>query len=97
MLPEETFKFKRRRNHNNTPQSILLIIANFIVISLGITLCATPQHINWFFWIIVGLLAAYNVYIIRRYRDEFNKPTIIAYSISVAVLVALFFVLRAKQ
>ena len=95
MVPDDVFK--RRRNHNNTPQSVLLIIANFIVVSLALTLFTDKTHINWFFWIVVALLAFYNFYTIRRYRDEFNKPTIIAYCISLATLIALFFVFRAKQ
>jgi len=96
VLPEETFKFKRRRNHNNTPQSILLIITNFIVVSLGVTFCSTPKHIHWFFWVIGGLLAVYNVYTVRRNVHEFNKPTTIAYGISVVVLVALVFILKSR-
>jgi 4-hydroxybenzoate polyprenyltransferase len=89
MLPDEVFK--RRRRHNNTPEHILLIIANFIVMSVAMSLFATRDHIGWFFWVIAGLLALYNFFTIRRNREEFTKPVIISYSLSVAVLIAVFF------
>lgn len=94
MIPEEVFK--RRRRHNNTPESLTLIIANFIVVSLSITAFTDKNHINWFFWVVLGLLALYNFYTIRRNREDFNRITIIAYTGSILVLILLFFVLRAK-
>jgi hypothetical protein len=96
MIPEEVFK--RRRRHNNTPESILLIIANFITISVAITLFTDKHHINWFFWVVIALLALYNFYTIRRNRDEFaSRNVIISFSISIVVLVILFFVFRGKM
>lgn len=94
MIPDEVYK--RRRRHNNTPESILLIIANFIVVSVSIPIFTTRTHINWFFWVVLGLLAIYNAFTIHRYREEYNRITVIAYVISDIVLVALFFVFRAK-
>jgi hypothetical protein len=88
MIPEELYK--RRRNHNNTPKSLLLIIANYIVILLGTSLFITCNKINAFFWVIVAGLAIYNYFDIRRYRDEYNKITTIAYIVSVVILIALF-------
>ena len=93
MVPQEVFK--RRRNHNNTPESILLTIANFIVVSLTLTLYSN-HALNWFFWIVMVLLAAYNVYTIRRNREEYTRVNIIAYVISLVVLVAMFFLFRSK-
>lgn len=90
MVQDEVFK--RRPRHNNTPESILLMIANFIVVSVDSTLFISKKHVNWFFWVVIGLLALYNFYSIRRNREEYTKGTIIAYIISIAVLVILFFV-----
>jgi hypothetical protein len=93
MVPQEVFK--RRRNHNNTPESILLTIANFIVVSLLLTLYGN-HPLNWLFWLIMALLGVYNVYTIRRNREEYNRVNIIAYVISLGVLVAMFFLFRSK-
>jgi heme O synthase-like polyprenyltransferase len=94
MIPEEVFK--RRRRHNNTPESILLIIANFIVVSISLALFTAKHHVGWFFWVVIGLLAVYNFFTIRRNREEYNKITIIAYLISIIVLCLLFFLLKGK-
>jgi cell division protein FtsW (lipid II flippase) len=94
MIPDELYK--RRRRHNNTPESILLIIANFIVVSVSIPVFTTRTHINWFFWVVIGLLAIYNFFTIRRNREEYNRITIIAYIVSDIVLVVLFFVFKGS-
>ena len=94
-IPEEVFK--RRRRHNNTPPSILLIIANFIVVSIDLTLFTSANQVNWFFWVVIGFLAVYNFFTIRRNREEFNKVTIIAYCISTLMLVAVFFLFKGKS
>jgi len=95
MIPEEVFK--RRRRHNNTPESILLIIANFIVVSVSLALFTDKKHVSWFFWVVIGLLAVYNFFTIRRNREEYNKITIIAYIISIIVLCLLFFLLKGRE
>jgi len=93
MLPEEVFK--RRQRHNNTPAAILLIIANFIVTALALSLFTGKGNINWFFWVVEAVLAFYNYYTIRRNREEFeNKATIISYVISLALLVVVFFLFQ---
>ena len=89
LLPEEVFK--RRRRHNNTPESVLLIIANYIVVSVAIALFTDKHHISWFFWVIVGMLALYNFFTIRKNREEFTRPIVIGYVISLLILVAVFF------
>ena len=87
MIPEELFK--RRPRHNNTPESTLLIIANFIVISVASSLFTSKDHIGWFFWVIAGLLALYNFFTIRKNREEFTKAAVIAYALSIAVLIGV--------
>ena len=94
MIPEEVFK--RRQRHNNTPESILLIISNFIVVSVAASLFTTKERINWFFWVIGGLLAIYNFYTLRKNREEYTKTTIIAYVSSIVVLVGFFFLVRSR-
>lgn len=92
MVPEELFK--RRPQHNNTPENIMLIISNCIVVSVGAAMCISNHHIHWFFWVIVGLLALYNVYSIRRNYEEYNKASIIAYVISLVAITGLVLVLQ---
>jgi uncharacterized membrane protein YfcA len=92
MIPEEIFK--RRRNHNNTPESALLIIANYIVFFISLALFTSRDHVNWFFWVVLGCLALYNFFTIRRNREEYNRVTTIAYLGSLVVLIAVFFIFR---
>ena len=95
IIPEEVFK--RRRQHNNTPESTLLIIANFIVVAIATSLFADKNHVSWFFWVVIGLLAVYNFFTIRKNREEFfTKAAIIAYVISIATLVGVFFLYTKK-
>lgn len=94
MIPDEIFK--RRRNHNNTPESVLLIIANYIVVFVALSLFTSRTHVNWFFWVVLGFLALYNFFTIRRNREEYNRVTTIAYIASLVVLVAVFFMFRGK-
>jgi hypothetical protein len=84
--------FKRR--HFGTPQSTLLILTNFIVFAVIITL--KGKSIGWFFWITIALLALYNFNNIRKDREEYNKPRIIAYVVSVLLLVVMFLFFRLK-
>jgi hypothetical protein len=94
MIPEEVFK--RRRRHNNTPESTLLMIANFIVVAIDLTLFTNRNHFNWFFWVVIAFLAVYNYFTIRRNREEFTKIIIISYSISLAVLIVMFFLFKGQ-
>jgi hypothetical protein len=94
MLPEEVYK--RRRRHNNTPESTLLIIANFIVVAINIALFTTRNHINWFFWVVLGGLALYNFFTIRRNREEFTKVITISYLVSIVILIGVFFLFRGR-
>lgn len=81
--------FKRRPEHKNTPEAIKLIIANFIVISAGEALCFNPHHISWFFWIVVGALAVYNFFSLRKNLEVYSKTDKITYITSTIVMVAL--------
>ncbi|GAB2985573.1 hypothetical protein GCM10027049_25520 [Mucilaginibacter puniceus] len=89
MIPEELYK--RRRNHNNTPTYITLIITNYIVLFVGASLLVSCNHIHWFFWVIAGFLAVYNFFSIRRNREEYIKPIIIAYVASLVIIAAVLF------
>lgn len=91
MLPEEVYK----RRHYGTPQSFFLIIANYVVTVLAMEFFAGCTKINPFFWITMGILAVYNFYKIRREREEYDRARIIAYVVSLAGLILLFFVLRS--
>jgi hypothetical protein len=85
--------FKRRRQHNNTPESVLLIIANFIVVSAADTLFSDHHTLNWFFWVVIGCLALYNFFTIRKNYEIFNKVDKIAYISSIPVLILLVCIL----
>ena len=89
MLPEGLYK--RRRGHNNTPPTVLLILTNCIVLALLIQLFTGCTSINNFFWAAVAALSLYNVYTIRRNPDEYNRVNAIIYIASVLVMVAFFF------
>jgi hypothetical protein len=94
MVPDELYK--RRRRHNNTPKSLLLILTNYITVLVCTSLFTSCSSVNWFFWVIIGGLAIYNFFNIRRFHEEYNKVTIIAYIISLVFLVLLFFIFRIK-
>jgi len=86
--------FKRRPGHKNTPEAIKLILANFIVISAGEALCFNPHHISWFFWIIVGGLAIYNFFSLRKNLEVYSrtdKITYVASTVVIAMLVVLIY------
>jgi hypothetical protein len=92
MLPEEVFK----RRHFGTPQSFFLITVNYIVLAVSIQFFAMSATISLSFWIVMGLLALYNIYKLRRDREEYDKIRIIAYIISIAGLVLMFFAFRVN-
>ncbi len=93
MLPEEVFK--RRPRHNNTPDSIILVIANYVVVALATTLFTDKEHIGWFFWVVIAILAWYNYYTIRRNTEEFsNRVTLISYIVNLFILFGFFFLFR---
>jgi hypothetical protein len=92
MLPDEVYK----RRHYGTPQSILLIVSNFTVFAVTISIFAADKTINWFFWVAMGLLAIYNFFNIRKDREEYNRARIIAYIISVLLMAVMFITIRAR-
>ena len=94
MIPDNLYK--RRRNHNNTPKSLLLILANYATVLVSTSLFTNCTSINTFFWIVMAGLGVYNYFTIRRFRDEFNTATIIAYVISLVILISLFILFRVS-
>jgi threonine/homoserine efflux transporter RhtA len=95
MLPDEVYK--RRPNHNNTPESIILIVTNYIVFAVATQLFAACTKIGTFFWVIIAALALYNFFNIRKNREDYGKPQVIAYVISVAGMFLLFFLMRNRE
>lgn len=85
--------FARRRRHNNTPKYVLLIIANYVVCC---TLLTLDPKFNWFFFLTVGLLAIYNYFTIRRNIEEYTKPVVISYVVSIIVLIMLFILAHSQ-
>jgi uncharacterized membrane protein len=67
-----------------------------VVVAIGVEVFAMCTKINWFFWVVLALLAGYNYFTIRRNRDEYDRNTIIGYAISLAGLVLMFFLFRLK-
>jgi hypothetical protein len=92
MLPEELYK----RRHYGTPESVILIIVNYVIMAVAIEVFAMCTKINWFFWVIVAGLAFYNYYTIRRNRHEYGRNGIIGYLISIAGLILMFVLFRLK-
>lgn len=95
MIPEELYK--RRRRHNNTPKSLMLILTNYIVVLVCASLFTACGKVFMFFWIVMAGMAVYNFFTVRRFRDEFNKVTIIAYVISMVTLIAVFVMFLVKE
>jgi hypothetical protein len=87
MEPHQVFK----RRHFGTPESFIIITTNYIVVAVGLAITASHHKIHWFFWVILGLLAVYNVFSLRKNWSEYNKVSLIAYFIGVAGLPLLFF------
>ena len=94
MLPDEVYK--RRPNHNNTPESVTLIIANFIIFAVATQLFVSINKISTAFWVVVGALVVYNFFNIRKYHEDYSKAQVIAYVLSVIIMVIFFFVIRGR-
>jgi len=92
MLPEELYK----RRHFGTPETLILIMVNYVVMAVAIEIFAMCDKINWFFWVIVAGLALYNYYTIRRNRYEYNRNNIIGYVASIAGILLMFILFRLK-
>jgi len=89
MIPEELYK--RRRRHDNTPASMVLIITNYIVATILFT---SVSATSWFFYVVLAGLAFYNYYTIRRNLEEYTRINIIAYVVGWAGIVFLYFITR---
>lgn len=86
MEPHQIFK----RRHYGTPQSFTLITTNYLVMAAGLSITTSHHKIHWFFWVIIGLLAVYNFFSLRRNWSEYNKASILGYIIGTAGLALLF-------
>jgi hypothetical protein len=84
--PQTVFK----RRHYGTPESFTLITTNYIVVAIGLAIFESHHKINWFFWVVFGLLAVYNAYSLYRNWSEYDKVGLISYIIGVAGLPLLF-------
>jgi hypothetical protein len=87
LIPKEVFQ--PRKQHTRTSEAIMLIMINFIVISIGEVLFFGHQHINWFFWIVVVFLALYNFFSLRKNLEVYSKVDRIVYTVSTVVLAIL--------
>jgi hypothetical protein len=92
MLPEDLYK----RRHYGTPQSLLLIVANFTVFCISASVFAMCDKIYWVFWAIMGLLVIYNIINIRKDREEYTRARIIAYVISILIMILMFVLFRSR-
>ena len=92
MGPEDLFK----RRHYGTPQSTLLIMANYVVFAVDISLFGSSATINPFFWIVLGVLAIHNFANIRKDREQYNRIRIIAYVVSLLLLAIMFILFRLQ-
>jgi hypothetical protein len=91
MIPKEIFN--RRRNHS-TPETFILTLINYCVVGIDIAVFISNGHVKWFFWVVLAFLAWYNYYHIRRNREDYTKPAIIAYIVSLAGLPLLFLLIH---
>ncbi len=89
MIPEELYK--RRRRHDNTPASMVLIITNYIVTAI---LFSSINATSWFFYVVLAGLAVYNYFTIRRNHEEYTRVNTIIYIASWAGILGLFFLTR---
>ncbi len=92
MIPEEIYK----RRHFGTPESVSIIVTNYIVTIIDIQVFAICTQIKWYFWAVIGLLAVYNFYKISKNIEVFDRKNLIVYGISLVLLLAVFFLLRTK-
>jgi len=92
MGPNELYK----RRHYGTPQSVMLLLTNYLVFGICTTLFASDKTISLFYWICIGVLAVYNFFNIRKDREEYNRFRIIAYVISILLMAVMFVFFRLK-
>lgn len=92
MGPNELYK----RRHYGTPQSVMLLLTNYLVFGICTTLFASDKTISWFFWICLAVLALYNFSNIRKDREEYNRFRIVAYVVSILLMAVMFVYFRLK-
>ena len=92
ILPEDLYK----RRHFGTPQSVSLIVTNYIIVVIAVQIFAMANPIHWLFWVVIGLLAIYNFFQMRKNREDLDRKNLIVYAVSIVLLLVVFFLLRLK-
>lgn len=92
LLPEDLYK----RRHFGTPESLMIMVVNYVVLAVDIEWFAMCSKISWGFYAVLAVLAFYNYYTINKNRDEFTKQVTIGYIASLAGLVLMFILFRLK-
>ena len=62
-----------RRRHFDNPAVFNILITNYIVAAFGLVIFDSNHHVNWFFWVVMGVLGVYNVFSLYKNREELNK------------------------
>ncbi|MCJ8210709.1 hypothetical protein MUY27_13410 [Mucilaginibacter sp. RS28] len=84
MLPKEVFN----RRHHGTPWIFSLIVVDAILVCFVVPFYAHCAPLNWFFWIFIAGMAAYNAYTIYFNREDFGRINLISYLIFIVILIA---------
>lgn len=80
-----------QRRHFGNPQVFNVLVTDYAVVFFGLTIFNSSHHrVHWFFWIIMGLLAVYNVFAIYKHREEITKVSIIAFIVGICGLPLIF-------
>lgn len=80
-----------QRRHFGNPQVFNVLVTDYAVVFFGLAIFNSSHHrVHWFFWIIMGLLAAYNVFAIYKHRQEITKVSIIAFIVGLCGLPLIF-------
>jgi hypothetical protein len=81
-----------QRRHFGNPQIFNVIVTNYAIVFFGLSIFDSSHHkIHWFFWVVMGVLAAYNVFSIYKHREEITLYSIIAYIIGLCGLPLIAF------
>lgn len=81
--------FKRR--HFGNPAVFNILVTNYVVAAFGLAIFVNSQHkLYWFFWVVMGGVAVYNVFALYKNREELDKVSVIAYIIGLAGMGLLF-------
>ncbi|MFB9842171.1 hypothetical protein [Mucilaginibacter ginsenosidivorans] len=80
-----------RRRHFGNPAVFNILVTNYVVAAFGLAIFVNSQHkLYWFFWVVMGGVAVYNVFALYKNREELDKVSVIAYIIGLAGMGLLF-------